>query len=110
MCVGVAKVTTRGEQHVPQTINSLLDGLSQDERHSLYLNIPTGYTDPSKHPTFAGPKPPEQGVKNKMPDFARMQQWEEGGWHRNETTFEYTCLLNDCYANGALAVAGIQAH
>jgi hypothetical protein len=50
MCVGVATVTRRGEQYVSRTIGSLLDGLSKDERHSLYLNILIGHTDPSEHP------------------------------------------------------------
>jgi hypothetical protein len=50
MCVGVATVTRRDNQYVRRTIGSLLDGLSDEERGSIYLNILIGHTEPSKRP------------------------------------------------------------
>jgi hypothetical protein len=108
MCVGVATVTRRGEQYVRRTIGSLLDGLSEDERHSLYLNVLIGHTDPSKHPISYDKwvkTLPNKVLEYNKTDFARIQKWEEGGWYRNKTIFDYTYLLNDCYATGARYIA-----
>jgi len=77
MCVGVATVTRRGEQYVRRTIGSLLDGLSEDERHSLYLNILIGHTDPSKHPISDDKwveTLPNKVLEYKQTDFARIQE------------------------------------
>jgi hypothetical protein len=111
VCVGVATVTRRGEQYVRRTIGSLLDGLSEDERHSLYLNILIGHTDPSKHPIFDDKwveTLPNKVLEYKKTDIARIQEWEDGGWYRNKTIFDYTYLLNDCYATGARYIAMIE--
>jgi hypothetical protein len=111
MCVGVTTVARREEQFVRRTIGSLLDGLSEDERHSLYLNILIGHTDPSKHPIFNDKWVeilPNKVLEYKKTDIARIREWEDGGWYRNKTIFDYTYLLNDCYATGARYIAMVE--
>lgn len=111
MCVGVATVVRRGDQYVRRTIGSLLDGLTDEERRSIYLNILIGHTEPSKHPISTEKwinTLPNKVLEYKKEDVARVQNWEEGGWYRNKTIFDYTYLLNDCYATGARYIAMLE--
>lgn len=111
MCIGIATVARRGEQYVRQTIGSLLDGLSEAERDTLYLNILVAHTEPSKHPIFGdkwAKTLPNKLLAYDKTDIPRIQEWEAGGWYRNKTIFDYTYLLNDCYATGARYIAMIE--
>jgi N-Acetylglucosaminyltransferase-IV (GnT-IV) conserved region len=113
LCVGIATVARRGQQYVGETVGSLLAGLSNDERKNIFLNLLIAHTEPSKHPVFA-----EKWVEtlpdrlleyNKdSPDFDRVRDWEEGGWYRNKTIYDYTYLLKDCYNTGAQYVAMVE--
>ncbi|CZR56589.1 related to integral membrane protein [Phialocephala subalpina] len=111
MCIGVATVTRRGEQYVRRTIGSLLDGLTHEERHSIYLDILIGHTNRSTHP-ISGEKwvgtLPNKVLTYEETDFSRIKEWEAGGWYRNKTIFDYTYLLNDCYATGAKYIAMLE--
>lgn len=106
VCVGVATVARRGDQYVDLTIGSLLDGLSSAQRSELFLDILIGHTDPAQHPSFA------HKWLDVLPDrilyyrddaatTAQIHAWEEGGWYRNKSIYDYTYLLNDCYNTGA---------
>jgi hypothetical protein len=111
MCVGVATVARSGEQYVRRTIGSLLEGLTDEERRSLYFTILIGHTEPSKHPISAEKwieHLPNKVLHYKKTDVARIKEWEDGGLYRNKTIFDYTYLLNDCYATGARYIAMIE--
>jgi hypothetical protein len=111
MCIGVATVARRREQYVHQTIGSLLDGLTTTERSSIYLNVLVGHTDPSKHPAWGekwAESLPNKVLEYKKTDIAQIKLWEESGWYRNKTIFDYTYLLDDCYATGAPYIAMIE--
>ncbi|RDL40074.1 uncharacterized protein BP5553_00053 [Venustampulla echinocandica] len=111
VCIGVVTVKRREDQYVRRTIGSLLEGLPNEERRSIYLNILVGHAEPSEHP-ISGEKwietLPDKVLEYRKTDIARIQQWEEGGWYRNKTIFDYTYLLNDCYATGARYIAMIE--
>ena len=47
-------------------------------------------------------------LKYNNEDLARIQEWEDGSWYRNKTIFDYTYLLNDCYATGARYITMIE--
>lgn len=111
MCIGIATVKRREEQYVRTTVGSLLEGLSTDERHDIYLNILIGHTNQSNHPIASEnwvEALPNKVLEYKQTDFARIEEWEAGGWYRNKTIFDYTYLLNDCYATGAEYIAMIE--
>jgi hypothetical protein len=111
MCIGVATVARSGEQYVQRTIGSLLEGLTDEERSSLYLTILIGHTAPSKHPISREKwieHLPNRVLQYNNTDVARIREWEDGGWYRNKTIFDYTYLLNNCYATGARYVAMIE--
>lgn len=104
---------SRREQYTGLTVASLLAGLSKTERKSIYLNILIGNTDPSKHPIYSEKwlsTLPDRLLtyKEDDPDFERIKDWEEGGWYRNKTIYDYTHLLKDCYDTGADYVAMIE--
>ncbi|CAG7924619.1 unnamed protein product [Penicillium olsonii] len=113
ICLGIATVARRGEQYVGLTVASFLAGLSETERNSISLHILIGNTDPSKHPIYTerwiGTLPDRLlTYKEGDPDFERIKHWEEGGWYRNKTIYDYTHLLKDCYDTGANYVAMIE--
>ncbi|KAJ5789766.1 uncharacterized protein N7518_006777 [Penicillium psychrosexuale] len=113
ICLGIATVARRGEQYTGLTVASLLAGLSETERKSIYLNILIGNTDPSKHPIYSekwlGTLPDRLlTYKEDDPDFERIKDWEKGGCYRNKTIYDYTHLLKDCYDTGADYVAMIE--
>ena len=114
MCVGVATVARRGEQYVRETIGSLLAGLNDDERRSIYLNLLIGHTDPAKHPISQEkwietlPNKVLHYGSHNATELARLRAWEDGGWYRNKSIYDYTFLLQDCYASGAPYIAMIE--
>lgn len=113
MCIGIATVSRRGTQFVSSTVGSLLEGLSNHERESIFVNILIAHSDPDKHPNAKDTwmqKLPDRILQynREDPDFDRIVSWEEGGWYRNKTIFDYTYLLRDCYNTGAEFVAMIE--
>ncbi|KXG53417.1 Glycosyl transferase, family 54 [Penicillium griseofulvum] len=113
ICVGIATVRRRGEQYVGLTVASLLAGLTEAERASIFLNILIGNAEPSQHPIYS-----ERWIetlpgrvltyRQNDPDLERIKNGEEDGWYRNKTIYDYTRLLQDCYSTGAQYVAIIE--
>ncbi|KAI9933055.1 hypothetical protein ASPWEDRAFT_42810 [Aspergillus wentii DTO 134E9] len=113
ICVGIATVRRRGEQYVGLTLASLLAGLTEAERNSIFLNLLIGNSEPWEHPIYS-----EKWVETLPdrvltygqddPDFERIKNWEDGGWYRNKTIHDYTHLMQDCYDTGAEYVAMIE--
>lgn len=113
ICVGIATVRRRGEQYVGLTVASLLAGLTEAERKSIFLNLLIGNAEPSQHPIYAEKwvqTLPDRVLKYGQddPDFERIKSWEDGGWYRNKTIYDYTHLMQDCYETGAEYVAMIE--
>ncbi|RDW59725.1 hypothetical protein BP6252_12812 [Coleophoma cylindrospora] len=113
LCVGVTTVARRDEQYVRRTVGSLLDGLSLADRRSIYLNLLIAHVDPSRHPIY-GEKWTET-LPDKIlqyPDDPAAQDllytWENEGWYRNKSIYDYAYLLKDCYYTGAKYIAMIE--
>ncbi|KAL3466884.1 hypothetical protein BJX64DRAFT_249211 [Aspergillus heterothallicus] len=113
LCVGIVSVRRRGDQYVGLTVGSLLDGLSESERRKMLLYLRIGNTNPSDHPLYS-----ESWVKS-LPDrlltysaddadFDQLRKWEEGGWYRNKTIYDFTTLMSECYDSGADYVAMLE--
>ncbi|KAL2836456.1 hypothetical protein BJY01DRAFT_221980 [Aspergillus pseudoustus] len=113
LCVGIVSVRRRGDQYVGLTVGSLLDGLSEPERKKMLLYLRIGNTNPADHPVYS-----EKWVETLPdrvltyskddPDFDQLQQWEEGGWYRNKTIYDFTTLMSECYESGADYVAMLE--
>ncbi|CAG8262776.1 unnamed protein product [Penicillium salamii] len=113
ICVGISTVVRRKQQYVGLIVVSLLDGLSEEERRSVFLNLLISNIEPSTHPSFS-----EKWVEMLLdrlltygkddPDFAQLKTWEDGGWYWNKTIYDYTYLLKNCYDIGAEYVAMLE--
>ncbi|CAG7939760.1 unnamed protein product [Penicillium nalgiovense] len=113
ICVGIATVRRRGEQYVGLTVASLLAGLTETERESIFLNLLIANTEPSQHPIYSekwAETLPDRVLTYRQddPDFERIKKWEDDGWYRNKTIYDYTHLMQDCYDTGAQYVAMIE--
>lgn len=113
LCLGIATVGRRGDQYVDLTVGSVLAGLNPQERSEIFLNVLIGHTRPSDHPSFGHKwldNLPDRVLEYSHDDEVREQirAWEEGGWYRNKTIYDYTYLLNDCYETGAEYVAMLE--
>lgn len=49
MYLGVATVERSVEQYIRSTFGSLMEGLAEDERRSLYTIVLIGHTEPDHH-------------------------------------------------------------
>ncbi|GKZ37250.1 hypothetical protein AbraIFM66950_008707 [Aspergillus brasiliensis] len=114
ICVGIVTVRRRREQYVGLTVASLLEGLTESERNTIFLDLLIAHTDPSIHPSFAEKwveTLPDRVLlypKDDNPDYEQLREWEDGGWYRNKTIYDFTHLMKDCYDTGAEYVAMIE--
>ncbi|KAL4808155.1 hypothetical protein BDV18DRAFT_158267 [Aspergillus unguis] len=113
LCVGIVSVARRGEQYVGLTVGSLLDGLSSTDRNEMLLYLRIGNTSPKDHPLNGEQwvqKVPDRLLtySEADPDFQQLQEWEEGGWYRNKTIYDFTTLMRECYDSGAEYVAMLE--
>ncbi|RAL05754.1 uncharacterized protein BO80DRAFT_344083 [Aspergillus ibericus CBS 121593] len=113
LCVGVVTVRRRREQYVGLTVASLLEGLTESERNSIFLDLLIAHTDPMAHPIYSEKwvetlpdrvlrYPPDD------PDLQQIREWEKGGWYRNKTIYDFTHLMKDCYDTGAEYIAMVE--
>ena len=113
LCIGIATVARRGDQYVSYTVGSLLEGLSKEERKSVFLNVLIGHTDPVKHPAYSRKwiqTLPDRVLeyRNDSAMFDQLRAWEESSQYRNKTIYDYTYLLQNCYDTGAEYVVMIE--
>jgi hypothetical protein len=113
LCVGIVSVRRRGDQYVGLTVGSLLEGLTEAERKQMLLYLRIAHTNASDHPIYSEEwvetLPDRLSTYNSdNPDFKRIREWEEGGWYRNKTIYDFTTLMGDCYESGAEYVAMVE--
>jgi N-Acetylglucosaminyltransferase-IV (GnT-IV) conserved region len=104
MCIGVAIVTRKGEQYVRQTIGSLLEGLSEQDRDSIHLTIFIDHTIASQDPIYSEKwieTLPNKVLEYKSEDKAQVEGWVEDGNYQFKSVFDYKYLLQDCYTTSA---------
>ncbi|KAK5308513.1 hypothetical protein LTR99_001489 [Exophiala xenobiotica] len=113
LCLGIATVARRGTQYVRNTVGSFFAGLSEEERDSIFFDLFVAHSDPAKHRIFAEhwldvlPDRILQYPKDTA-EFDQVRAWEEGGWYRNKSIYDYRYLLRDCYDTGAPYVAMVE--
>ncbi|KAL8694450.1 MAG: hypothetical protein Q9224_003569 [Gallowayella concinna] len=107
MCIGVATVArSSAQQYVRGTIGSLLHGLHEEERRSIYLMPFIAHTKPKDHPIYH--EPWLAVVSNRILEYdvsdedrSRLEQFEEGHHFRNKSMYDYGYLLQKCHETGA---------
>lgn len=88
------------------SIASLLNGLTQEERASLYLSVLIAETKPEKHPSWSQP-----WLREAVDDMhtysvtpneqAMLQMLEDNGSYKEKGVFDYVYALDRCYQTGA---------
>jgi GR25 family glycosyltransferase involved in LPS biosynthesis len=113
ICVGVPTVARRRDQYVQTTVGSLLVGLEDDERKLMFLNLFIAHLNSVEHPIFSEVWPhtlPDRLLQypTSAAEYRQILAWEEEGWYRNKSIYDFTYLLNDCFETGAEYVAIIE--
>ena len=105
ICLGLATVARSEEQYVRKTIGSLLEGLSEKQRDTIYLIVFFADTDPRKHPIYD--EPWLKNVANEIVeynvsegDLARLRSFEEKHQYWNKSMYDYEYLLKRCHNTG----------
>lgn len=114
ICLGIATIArSSSQQYVRGTVGSLLEGLTPEERKSIYLMPFVANTDPEDHPIFHEPwlahlsdRILEYDVSED--DLAKLRRFGEGHHFRNKSMYDYGYLLEKCYDTGASWVAMIE--
>ncbi|KAI4226529.1 MAG: hypothetical protein L6R40_008284 [Gallowayella cf. fulva] len=114
MCIGIATVgRTSAQQYVRGTIGSLLQGLAEEERQSIYLMPFIAHTNPFDHPIYR--EPWLAAVSNRVLEYdlgdddrAKLQQLEGGHHFRNKSMYDYGYLLEKCHETGATWIAMLE--
>lgn len=101
ICVGVASVQRDGISYLKSTIGSLQEGLSQEERESLYFVTLLAHTDQAQHQDHAQPWLLE--AIDRLPTYYDNQDrlrlaraLELNGSHNLKAKFDYSILLEEC--------------
>ncbi|KAL8951187.1 MAG: hypothetical protein Q9222_002817 [Ikaeria aurantiellina] len=114
MCIGIATVARPSKKtYVGRTIGSLLQGLSDEERQSIYLMPLIAHTDPTDHPIRQ--EPWLTAVSNNVleyeatpEDLAMLKLFENGHHYLNKYLYDYSYLLQKCQETGAAWTAIVE--
>ena len=106
ICLGLATIARSGEQYVRNTVGSLLEGLSEDQRNDIHLVVFFAQTDPQKHPIYY--EPWLKNVANEIveynvseTDMTRLRSFEDEHQPWNKSMYDYEYLLKGCLGTGA---------
>ena len=114
LCIGVTTVARPKEQYIRDTIGSLLEGLSDDQRRDIHLILLIANTEPHTHPIYG-----ERWVEN-LPDtvlsyeqvqedqLVKLKQWEKAKDYPAKSLFDYHYLLDNCYRTKSPYIAIIE--
>ncbi|KAI4239983.1 MAG: hypothetical protein L6R40_005415 [Gallowayella cf. fulva] len=103
ICLGIATIARTKEQYLRRTIGSLLQGLSDEQQHTIFLAVFFAQTDPSRHPIYNEPwlkDVADEIMRYHVSDetLARLHSFEESHQFWNKSMFDYEYLLKRCVA------------
>jgi hypothetical protein len=120
LCIGMLTVARPGGfVYFRESIGSLLDGLTQEERNGIYLMPFITHTDPTKHPVYAEPwlrnvvdrilmyNESERLTKEQFEHIKELEAERErtGQPDREKHMFDYGLLMKQCMDTNATYVA-----
>ncbi|KAL9604336.1 MAG: hypothetical protein Q9219_000524 [cf. Caloplaca sp. 3 TL-2023] len=114
LCLGIATVERPGEQYLRYTLGSLLEGLTDEERHTMHVAILIGHTRPENHSIYYQPwltALSNQILTYNISDakqFNLLTEWEQDKDYRRKAIYDYTYLLETCIRTGATHIAMIE--
>lgn len=114
LCVGIASVAREGARYFRTSVGSVLEGLTEKERESVFLILFIAHTDPAVHPAFTETwlhnVPDRVLTYELLPDELDHIRKLEGdrGLFREKALFDYTYLLKACSAVGTPYIAMLE--
>jgi hypothetical protein len=101
LCVGIPSTKRAGTGYLPDTVGSLLEGLTPEERQEIYLIVFIPHSKPEIHPAYNEKWLPGLADDVLTYDFGfdRMQHirnMEQTGAIIEKGIFDYAYLLNKC--------------
>ncbi|KAH7410165.1 hypothetical protein DE146DRAFT_340939 [Phaeosphaeria sp. MPI-PUGE-AT-0046c] len=102
LCVGIPSTYRNGVGYLPDTVASLIEGLSPEERQEIYIMVFIPHSKPETHPAYNEKWLP--GLVDKVITYQfgydRMQHIrimeQAGGRVEEKAIFDYAYLLNKC--------------
>lgn len=101
ICIGLASVQREGISYLKSTVGSLQEGLSRQERESLYFVALLAHTDQTQHQEYAQPWLME--TVDRLPTYhddpdrlSLARRLELDGSHNLKARFDYSIVLEEC--------------
>jgi hypothetical protein len=106
MCAAFVTVKRKETQYFEESIGSMLEGLSVQERDSLHLYTLFADTDPSKHPSWRQPWLGRlldgfESYNTTEENMKRMKEAEENHDYHVKGLFDYRYALEKCLSDTA---------
>lgn len=113
MCIGIATIGRPGVQYVRNTIGSLLEDLTKNERKEIHLITLIAHTDPTVHPIYREKwlevvSDEVQLYNVSHEQFEKLRDWENAKDYQRKAIFDYTYVLEKCLASGASWITMIE--
>jgi hypothetical protein len=102
LCVGIPSVGRHGTQYMPDTVGSLLEGLTFEERNDIFLMVFIPHTDPTTHPSYGETwlhELTDHVLTYNLEDSAKQDvriMEDEGGAFLTKGLYDYSYLLSKC--------------
>lgn len=114
LCLGIATVERSGSQYLRHTLGSLMEGLTDEERHTIHTVILIGHTQPQNHSIYH--EPWLKALSNQILTYNisnakqldLLTEWERHQDYRRKAIYDYTYLLEACTHSGASHIAMIE--
>ncbi|KAL8662819.1 MAG: hypothetical protein Q9202_004421 [Teloschistes flavicans] len=114
LCLGIATVERSGPQYLRHTLGSLMEGLTDEERHTIHTVILIGHTQPQNHSIYH--EPWLKALSNQILTYNisnakqldLLTEWERHQDYRRKAIYDYTYLLEACTHSGATHIAMIE--
>ncbi|KAJ4365343.1 hypothetical protein N0V83_008964 [Neocucurbitaria cava] len=104
LCIGIPSIGRKGARYMRETVGSLLDGLTPQERREIYFIVFIPHADPTAHPAFN--ETWLHGLTDQVLTYGsdidddQMQyirdMEEEGGNFEEKGLYDYSYLLSEC--------------
>ena len=107
LCIGIPSVAREDVRYLRTTVASLLQGLRDHERSSIYLTVLIAHSDPHAHPAYGEPWLNALADKVLLYDLSptelehviEMENRHGGG--EEKRLYDYMFLVKACYNTGA---------
>ena len=103
LCVGIPSIARNGARYLRDTVGSLLEGLTLDERSDIHFVVFIPHTDPTVHPAYTEdwlPALVDEVLTYDLPEDQMnhvKQMEEEGGLYLEKGIFDYNYIVKACH-------------